>query len=142
MSTHRNGRWPRTLKAGISAFCAIVLTVLSATLSKVATSRTVQNLVAPPGWLRGAEWGNLPPVSRYGRGWGELKVHVPLLAEMLGARERGYGSMAMGTPTCLATGVQMSVSTPGVSMDTTRAYRAPRLLRSRLGWSFHQPLTG
>jgi hypothetical protein len=47
-----------------------------------------------------------------------------------------------GTPTRCATGVQIPVSTPGVSIDTTRAYRAPRAPRSRLGSSSHQPLTG
>ncbi len=41
--------------------------------------------------------------------------------------------MAMGTPTCWATVVQMSVSTPGVSIETTSAYLAPFALRSRLG---------
>lgn len=38
---------------------------------------------------------------------------------------------ATATPTCWATGVQRPASTPGVSIDTTRAYRAPFSLRSR-----------
>ena len=45
MSCRLNLHWPRTLKAGISAFCAIVYTVLSATFSNVATSGNVRNLV-------------------------------------------------------------------------------------------------
>lgn len=39
-------------------------------------------------------------------------------------------------PTRWATGVQISASTPGVSMEMTSAYRAPLSLRSRFGWSF------
>jgi len=57
-------------------------------------------------------------------------------------RLRHYVLIATTKPTCWATGVQMSVATPGVSMETTSAYLAPLALRSRLGWSFHQPLTG
>ncbi len=51
-------------------------------------------------------------------------------------------SMVIGTDAWIAIGVQMSVSTSGVSIDTTREYRAPVSLRSRFGCSFHQPLTG
>lgn len=51
-------------------------------------------------------------------------------------------STPIGRPTKFATGVQMSASLSGVSMDTMREYFAPNSLRSRLGWSFHHPLTG
>ena len=44
-----------------------------------------------------------------------------------------YVSTTTGTPTCCATGVQMSASTVDVSIDTTMAYRAPFELRSRFG---------
>lgn len=37
-------------------------------------------------------------------------------------------SITIGMPTSAATGVQISTSTSGVSMETTRAYRAPRSL--------------
>lgn len=37
------------------------------------------------------------------------------------SHRRTYVSMAIGNPTCWATGVQMSVSTPGVSMETSSA---------------------
>lgn len=49
---------------------------------------------------------------------------------------------SMGTPTSCATGVQISVVTVGVSIDTMMAYRAPWSLRSRFFISFHQPVTG
>ncbi len=67
---------------------------------------------------------------------------LPAPTELRGALTTAYGATAIGSPTCSATGVQISVLTIGVSIDIMMAYRAPIALRSRFGWSFHQPLTG
>lgn len=47
-----------------------------------------------------------------------------------------------GTPTCVATGVQMSASTPGASIRDDEGVAGALVAAIRFGCSFHQPLAG
>lgn len=65
--------------------------------------------------------------------WRTETLGLPVVAAARARLGSTYVSTTTGTPTCCATGVQMSASTVGVSIDTTSAYRAAFALRSRFG---------